>query len=84
MKQHRVDGFTFDYGVFTNISEGDHIGPNEHKDFAEYLYCKAMLIQHSKLGFVNKDDVHTPALMKHISGASGIFRICTRCRLYCI
>lgn len=67
MKQHRVDGFTFDYGVFTNISEGDHIGPNEHKDFAEYLYCKAMLIQHSKLGFVNKDDVHTPALMKHIS-----------------
>lgn len=67
MKQHRVDGFTFDYGIWTNISEGDHIGPNEHKDFEEYLYCKAMLIEHSKLGFINKDDVHAEALMKYIT-----------------
>ena len=29
---HRVSGFTFDYGIFTNLSE-DHIGPTEHKDF---------------------------------------------------
>ena len=27
---HRVGGFTFDYGIFTNL-EPDHIGPNEHK-----------------------------------------------------
>ena len=67
MKQHRVDGILFDYGVFTNISEGDHIGPNEHKDFEEYLTCKAMLIEHSKLGFVNKDDKHIDAFMKKIS-----------------
>ena len=33
---HRVSGFTFDYGIFTNI-EPDHIGPNEHKNFEEYL-----------------------------------------------
>ena len=26
---HRVDGFTFDYGIFTNLGP-DHIGPNEH------------------------------------------------------
>ena len=25
-KQHRCDGFTFDYGVFTNIGN-DHIAP---------------------------------------------------------
>lgn len=66
MKQHRVDGFTFDYGVWTNISEGDHIGPNEHKDFAEYLFCKAQLIEHSRLGFINRDDSHTDALLKQI------------------
>ena len=28
---HRTAGFTFDYGIFTNI-EPDHIGPNEHRD----------------------------------------------------
>ncbi|HAD19482.1 MAG TPA: UDP-N-acetylmuramoyl-L-alanyl-D-glutamate--2,6-diaminopimelate ligase, partial [Lachnospiraceae bacterium] len=28
---HRVSGFVFDYGIFTNL-EPDHIGPNEHKD----------------------------------------------------
>ena len=38
---HRVAGFTFDYGIFTNI-EPDHIGPNEHKDFNDYLRCKSM------------------------------------------
>ena len=34
LKMHRVEGITFDYGVFTNISP-DHIGPDEHKDFEE-------------------------------------------------
>ena len=67
MKQHRVDGFTFDYGIWTNISEGDHIGPNEHKDFEEYLYCKAQLVEHSKLGVINLDDSHTEALLAQIT-----------------
>lgn len=31
LKQNRVAGIQFDYGVFTNI-EPDHIGPNEHAD----------------------------------------------------
>lgn len=43
MKQKRVATVDFAYGVWTNIETGDHIGPNEHKDFEEYLYCKAML-----------------------------------------
>ena len=35
---HRTAGFTFDIGIFTNL-ESDHIGPNEHKDFEDYLRC---------------------------------------------
>ena len=37
---HRVDGLFFDYGIFLNISN-DHIGPNEHASFEEYLYYKS-------------------------------------------
>lgn len=91
MKQHRVDGFTFDYGIWTNISEGDHIGPNEHKDFEEYLYCKAMLLEHSKLGFVHVDDVHVDALMKYVTvpvlfygyDAKADYRACHVQKTYC-
>lgn len=51
---HRVSGFTFDYGIFTNI-EPDHIGPNEHKDFEDYLNCKSMLLKQCRQGIVNMD-----------------------------
>lgn len=60
---HRVSGFTFDYGVFTNLSK-DHIGPNEHKDFADYLRCKAMLFAQCKVGIVNIDDTHVEEILK--------------------
>ena len=55
---HRVGGFTFDYGIFTNL-EPDHIGPNEHKDFEDYMRCKGMLFKQCKVGIVNIDDEHT-------------------------
>ena len=54
---HRTQGFVFDYGIFTNI-EPDHIGPNEHRDFAHYLACKSMLLRQCKVGIVNRDDAH--------------------------
>uniref|UniRef100_A0A1B0FDE9 Mur ligase central domain-containing protein n=1 Tax=Glossina morsitans morsitans TaxID=37546 RepID=A0A1B0FDE9_GLOMM len=54
---HRTQGFVFDYGIFTNI-EPDHIGPNEHKDFDDYLRCKSMLLRQCKVGIVNRDDEH--------------------------
>ncbi len=54
---HRTQGFVFDYGIFTNI-EPDHIGPNEHRDFAHYLSCKAMLLSQCRVGIVNRDDSH--------------------------
>ena len=54
---HRTQGFTFDFGIFTNI-EPDHIGPNEHRDFDHYLSCKALLLKQCKVGIVNRDDEH--------------------------
>lgn len=57
IKLHRTDGIVFDYGVFTNISP-DHIGPNEHADFAEYLECKAKLFSQCRKGLINGDDPH--------------------------
>ncbi len=63
LMQHRVDGFTFNYGIFTNI-EPDHIGKNEHKDFDEYLSCKRMLLKQCKTGIVNADDSHINEMLK--------------------
>ena len=54
---HRTAGFVFDFGIFTNI-EPDHIGPNEHKDFDDYLRCKSLLLKQCKVGIVNRDDEH--------------------------
>ena len=56
-KMHRVDGIMFDYGLFTNISP-DHIGPDEHEDFEEYLRYKSRIFHCSKTGIMNRDDSH--------------------------
>ena len=57
LMMHRTAGFVFEIGIFTNI-EPDHIGPNEHKDFDDYLHCKSMLLKQCKVGIVNRDDEH--------------------------
>ena len=62
LKLHRTQGFTFEIGIFTNL-EPDHIGPNEHADFDEYLMCKGLLFKQCKLGIVNKDDCHCDAVL---------------------
>ena len=54
---HRTQGFVFDYGIFTNL-EPDHIGPNEHSSFEEYLECKGRLFRQCRIGIVNGDDGH--------------------------
>lgn len=53
----RVAGISFDYGIFTNLSE-DHIGPNEHKDFDEYLGWKSKMFRLCKKGIFNMDDMY--------------------------
>lgn len=63
LKMHRVDGISFDYGIFTNISR-DHIGPDEHADFDEYLSCKSRLLDLCGVGLVNRDDEHFQEITK--------------------
>jgi UDP-N-acetylmuramoyl-L-alanyl-D-glutamate--2,6-diaminopimelate ligase len=57
LMMYRVAGFTFEIGIFTNI-EPDHIGPNEHASFEEYMACKGMLFKQCKVGIINIDDKH--------------------------
>lgn len=59
----RVAGISFDYGIFTNLSE-DHIGPNEHKSFEEYLSWKAKLFTLCKTGIFNMDDEYVDDILK--------------------
>ena len=54
---HRTQGFVFDFGIFTNL-EPDHIGPNEHDSFEDYMRCKGLLFKQCKLGIVNADDTY--------------------------
>ncbi len=60
---HRVSGFTFDYGIFTNLGK-DHIGENEHKDFEDYMHCKSLLFKQCKHGIINVDDDHAKDMIK--------------------
>lgn len=60
---HRVSGFEFDYGIFTNL-EPDHIGPNEHKDLEDYIYCKSLLFRQCKHGIFNADDRHLGQILQ--------------------
>lgn len=60
---HRTAGIPFEIGIFTNLGE-DHIGEHEHKDFADYLRCKAMLFKQCKIGIANVDDQHFEAVFK--------------------
>lgn len=59
---HRVSGFTFDLGVFTNL-EPDHIGGNEHRDFADYMHCKSLLFQQCKKGIFNGDSEYLEGIL---------------------
>lgn len=63
LMMHRVDGFIFDIGVFTNL-EPDHIGGSEHKDFADYVHCKSLLFQKCKLGILNGDSKYLEEILK--------------------
>lgn len=63
LMMHRVDGFTFELGIFTNISP-DHIGPNEHASFEEYMECKGLLFKKCRHAIVNADDEYYKDVLK--------------------
>lgn len=66
LKMDRVAGFTFDYGIFTNLTP-DHIGPAEHSSFEEYVACKSLLFSRCKKGILNGDDPHKEEMLKNHS-----------------
>ena len=66
IKMRRVDGISFDLGIFTNISP-DHIGPDEHEDFAEYLFYKSRLLSACRIGLANRGDEHFEEVVKDAS-----------------
>lgn len=58
----RTVGTEFEIGIFTNL-EPDHIGPNEHDSFENYLECKGMLFKQCKVGILNADDEHVNEIL---------------------
>ena len=59
----RTLGTEFEIGIFTNL-EPDHIGPNEHDSFENYMECKSMLFRQCKAGILNADDEHLEGILK--------------------
>ncbi|MDO4965572.1 MAG: UDP-N-acetylmuramoyl-L-alanyl-D-glutamate--2,6-diaminopimelate ligase [Lachnospiraceae bacterium] len=58
----RTAGTEFELGIFTNL-EPDHIGPNEHDSFENYLECKSMLFKQCKVGILNADSEHVEKIL---------------------
>lgn len=50
---HRVEGITYDVGVFTNLTR-DHL--DYHKTMENYFLAKKKLFSISKVGVINQDD----------------------------
>lgn len=55
--RNRVFGLSFDVGFFLNITP-DHIGPNEHPTFANYLHNKLQLVVNSRQVVLNAETEH--------------------------
>ncbi|MBQ2803932.1 MAG: UDP-N-acetylmuramoyl-L-alanyl-D-glutamate--2,6-diaminopimelate ligase, partial [Lachnospiraceae bacterium] len=80
LMQHRTQGFIFDYGIFTNL-EPDHIGPNEHESFEEYMACKGLLFKQCRVGIVNGDDSHFRQVIKGHTCELELFGMGEECAL---
>lgn len=63
LMMHRTQAIDFDLGIFTNI-EPDHIGPNEHDSFEQYMECKSLLFRQCRVGIINGDDPHAGDILK--------------------
>lgn len=65
-KQNRTDGLSYEYGIWTNLATGDHIGSTEHPTFEDYMECKAHVLNHSKTIFLNRDDEYYDEFLPYI------------------
>ena len=80
LMMHRTAGIPFEIGIFTNLAP-DHIGPNEHASFEEYLHCKGLLFKQCKVGIVNGDDEHWQAVTEGHTCALESFGMGEHCML---
>ncbi len=71
MKLHRLEGLTFEVGMFLNLSP-DHIGPGEHESFEEYRRCKAMLFSRCRRVVGNAADPAWPYMAAHVPAGTPI------------
>jgi len=60
---HKVEGITFDVGVFTNLTQ-DHL--DFHGTMENYRLAKAKLFAQSNYAVVNNDDESTPTMLKFL------------------
>lgn len=65
-KQNRTDGLSYEYGIWTNLATGDHIGSTEHPTFDDYMECKAHVLNHSKVVLINTDDEYFDDFLPYI------------------
>lgn len=77
LKYDRVDGITFDVGVFLNISE-DHISPIEHPDFNDYLEAKLRIFSQTKTACVNLDSDEIGRIMEAAKNAGRVVTFGTK------
>ena len=54
LKWHRVDGIRFYCAVWTNIMQ-EHIGPNEHDDYNDYLESKLKIFENAERAVINAE-----------------------------
>lgn len=54
LKWHRVDGIRFYCAVWTNIMP-EHIGPNEHDDYNDYLESKLKIFENAERAVINAE-----------------------------
>jgi len=62
--KNRVYALRYNVGAFLNISP-DHIGPNEHPTFEDYLAHKMMLFDHSDEVIINAETDHFDTIYAH-------------------
>ena len=74
LDQHRLDGVTFEYAVFSNLSR-DHL--DYHQDFESYGRAKARLFRFPELkaAIINTDDAFGRRLADGLDGALAVIRV---------
>ena len=76
LKLERTLGIDFDLTMFTNLSP-DHIGPNEHTDFEDYLCAKKKLfdLYSKKHVIANADDPYTERMLEDCNAEKVFYSI---------